>query len=55
MPQDVAADPSQKVTDLQRQLDERTAERDALQRELADAVARQTATAEVLARISHIG
>jgi hypothetical protein len=52
MPQDVAADPSQKVTDLQRQLDERTAERDALQRELADAVARQTATAEVLGVIN---
>ena len=42
------ADPQQVVANLQRQLDERTAERDALRRELADAREQQTATAEVL-------
>jgi PAS domain S-box-containing protein len=42
------ADPQQVITNLQRQLDERTAERDALRRELADAREQQTATAEVL-------
>jgi adenylate cyclase len=52
MPQDVAADPSQELSDLQRQLDERTTERDALKRELADAIAQQLATAEVLGVIN---
>src|SRR5262249_8035375 len=42
------ADPQQVIANLQRQLDERTAERDALRRELADAREQQTATAEVL-------
>jgi GAF domain-containing protein len=43
-----AADPWQIIADLQRKLDARTAERDALQRELVDAGEQQTATAEVL-------
>jgi GAF domain-containing protein len=42
------ADPQQVIANLQQQLDERTAERDALRRELADAGEQQTATAEVL-------
>jgi GAF domain-containing protein len=42
------ADPQQVIANLQRQLDERTAERDALRRELADAREQQTATTEVL-------
>jgi GAF domain-containing protein len=42
------ADPQQVIANLQQQLDERTAERDALRRELADATEQQTATAEVL-------
>src|SRR5215470_17827915 len=42
------ADPQQVIATLQQQLDERTAERDALRRELADAREQQTATAEVL-------
>jgi GAF domain-containing protein len=42
------ADPRQVISNLQYQLDERTAERDALRRELADAREQQTATAEVL-------
>src|SRR5215470_9755974 len=42
------ADPQQVIATLQRQLDERTAERDALRHELADAREQQTATAEVL-------
>ena len=42
------ADPQQVNANLRRQLDERTAERDALRRELADASEQQTATAEVL-------
>src|SRR5215472_13186349 len=42
------ADPQQVIANLQRQLDERTAERDALRRELSDAGEQQTATAEVL-------
>jgi GAF domain-containing protein len=42
------ADPQQVIANLQQQLDERTAERDALRRELADAREQQTATAEVL-------
>ena len=42
------ADPQQVIVNLQQQLDERTAERDALRRELADARDQQTATAEVL-------
>jgi PAS domain S-box-containing protein len=42
------ADPQQVVANLQQQLDERTAERDALRRELAYATEQQTATAEVL-------
>jgi GAF domain-containing protein len=42
------ADPHQVIADLQQQLDERTAERDSLRRELADAREQQTATAEVL-------
>src|SRR5262249_45905974 len=46
-PEDVS-DPQQIIADLQRQLDERTAEREALRRELADAREQQTATAEVL-------
>src|SRR5215469_4183901 len=41
-------DPEQVIVNLQQQLDERTAERDALRRELADARDQQTATAEVL-------
>src|ERR1700722_19723152 len=48
MPNDVLADPSQMIAELQRRLDERTAERDALGRELVEAADRQTATAEVL-------
>jgi len=39
------ADPQQVIANLQRQLDERTAERDALRRELADSKEQQTATA----------
>ncbi len=42
------ADPQRVIANLQRQLDERTAERDALRRELADSREQQTATAEVL-------
>src|SRR5215472_11727507 len=42
------ADPQQAIADLQQQLAARTAERDALRRELADAREEQTATAEVL-------
>jgi hypothetical protein len=42
------ADPQQVIANLQQQLDERTAERDALGRELADSRDQQTATAEVL-------
>src|SRR6516225_9894929 len=42
------ADPQQVNANLRRQLDERTAERDAARRELADAREQQTATAEVL-------
>jgi signal transduction histidine kinase len=42
------ADPQQVIANLQQQLDERTAERDALRRELADSREQQTATAEVL-------
>src|SRR5215469_8023832 len=42
------ADPRQVIANLQRQLDERTAERDALRRELADSREQHTATAEVL-------
>src|SRR5215468_10820733 len=42
------ADPQQVIANLQRQLDERTAERDAFRRELADAREQKTATAEVL-------
>jgi signal transduction histidine kinase len=41
-------DPQQVIAQLQQQLDERTAERDALRRELADAREQQTATGEVL-------
>src|SRR5690349_22674774 len=43
-----SADPQQVIANLQQQLDERTAERDALRRELADSREQQTATAEVL-------
>src|ERR1700746_531516 len=42
------ADPQQVIANLQQQLDERTAEREALRRELADSREQQTATAEVL-------
>src|SRR6516225_5342846 len=42
------ADPRQVMANLQQQLDERTAERDALRRQLADSREQQTATAEVL-------
>jgi hypothetical protein len=42
------ADPQQVIANLRRQLDERTAERDALRRELTDSREQQTATAEVL-------
>ena len=42
------ADLQQVIVNLQQQLDERTAERDALRRELADSREQQTATAEVL-------
>src|ERR1700730_10796907 len=48
MPDAAAADPWQIIGDLQSKLDKRTAERDALQRELVDAGEQQTATAEVL-------
>jgi hypothetical protein len=41
MPDDTVANPAQVIANLQRQLDERTAERD-------EALAQQTATAEVL-------
>src|SRR5690348_7667488 len=41
-------DPQQVIADLQRQLDDSIAERDALRRRLTDAVEQQTATAEVL-------
>src|SRR5215469_8827426 len=47
-PDSTLADPQQVIANLQRQLDERTAERDALRRELADAGEQLTATAEVL-------
>jgi len=40
--------PRQIIADLQRQLNESIAERDALQRQLADAGAQQAATAEIL-------
>ena len=43
-----AADPWQIIADLQSKLDKRTAERDALQRELVNAGEQQTATGEVL-------
>jgi transcriptional regulator with GAF, ATPase, and Fis domain len=46
------ADPTQVIANLQRQLDERTAERDALRLELAEAREQQTATAEVLGVIN---
>ena len=42
------ADPRQVMANLQQQLDERTAERDALRRQLADSREQQTATTEVL-------
>src|SRR5262245_7324839 len=42
------ADPHQVIANLQQQLDQRTAERDALGRELADSSEQQSATAEVL-------
>src|SRR6266436_5964150 len=45
---DTVADPWQIIADLQRKLDARTAERDALQRELVNAGDQQTATGEVL-------
>jgi len=47
-PDSTLANPEQLVADLQRQLGECRAERDALQRELDAASERQTATAEVL-------
>jgi GAF domain-containing protein len=47
-----SADPQQMIADLQRQLDERTAERDALRRQLADSIEQQTATVEVLGIIN---
>ena len=46
------ADLRRTVAELHSKLDERTAERDALQRELVAACERQTATAEVLQVIS---
>ena len=45
---DNRADPLQIVADLRRQLDQRTAEVEALTAERDEAVAQQTATAEVL-------
>src|SRR5690348_6654197 len=45
-------DPQQVIADLQRQLDDSIAERDALRRRLTDAVEQQTATAEVLGVIN---
>ena len=48
MPDDAVDQSRRIIADVHRKLDERTAERDALQRELVDAGARQTATAEVL-------
>src|SRR5215475_2052744 len=42
------ADPHQVIANLQQQLDQRTAERDALGRELADSSEQQSATAEIL-------
>ena len=47
------ADPQRVIANLQQQLDERMAERDALRRELADAREQQTATAEVLEGLCH--
>jgi two-component system, NtrC family, sensor kinase len=46
------ADPRRTVADLQRQLDERTAERDEYRAKLDEALEQQTATAEVLGVIS---
>ena len=46
------ADPQQVIANLQQQLDERTAERDALRRELADSREQQSATSEILSVIS---
>ena len=48
MSDDTVADLRRTVAELHSKLDERTAERDALQRELDAAGERQTATAEVL-------
>ena len=48
MSDDTVADLRRTVAELRSKLDERTAERDALQRELVAAGGRQTATAEVL-------
>src|SRR6516165_6235849 len=42
-----SADPQQVIANLQQQLDERTAERDALRRELADSREQQSATSEI--------
>jgi len=51
-PESTSPDPQQVIADLEGRLAERTAERDALQRELAAAAEQQTASAEVLQVIS---
>ena len=50
--EDAAADPWRVIADLRRELEERTAERDAHATECDEALARETAMAEVLGVIN---